>query len=59
MHHTLIGEISVSVMNVGGDSGYNVIVNGVGFEAASFKEKEHAVMFAKQLYNRLREKFPN
>lgn len=59
VHHTLIGEISVSVMNVGGDSGYNVIVNGVGFEAASFKEKEHAVMFAKQLYNRLREKFPN
>lgn len=59
VHHTLIGEISVSVMNVGGDSGYNVIVNGVGFEAASFKEKEHAVMFAKQLYNRLREKLPN
>lgn len=59
VHHTLIGEISVSVMNVGGNSGYNVIVNGVGFEAASFKEKEHAVMFAKQLYNRLREKFPN
>lgn len=59
VHHTLVGEISLSVMKVGGDSGYNVIVNGVGFEAASFKEKKHAVMFAKQLYNRLREKFPN
>lgn len=59
VHHTLIGEISMSVMKVGGSDGYNVIVNGVGFETASFKEKEHAVMFAKQLYNRLREKFPN
>lgn len=59
VHHTLIGEISISVMNVGGSDGYNVIVNGVGFKAASFKEKEHAVMFAKQLYKILKEKFSN
>lgn len=59
VHHTLIGEISLSVMKVGGSDGYNVIVNGVGFETASFKEEEHAVKFANELYKRLREKFPN
>nr|DAX46155.1 MAG TPA: hypothetical protein [Caudoviricetes sp.] len=59
VHHTLIGEISVSVMKVGGSDGYNVIVNGVGFETASFKEEEHAVKFAKELYKRLKEKFSN
>lgn len=59
VHHTLIGEISLSVMEVGGSDGYNVIVNGVGFETASFKEKEHAVKFAKELYKRLKEKFSN
>lgn len=59
VHHTLIGEISLSVMKVGGSDGYNVIVNGVGFETASFKEEEHAVKFAKELYKRLKEKFSN
>lgn len=59
VHHTLIGEISMSVMKVGGSDGYNVIVNGVGFETASFKEEGHAVKFAKELYKRLKEKFSN
>ena len=59
VHHTLIGEISISVMEDGGCDEYNVIVNGVGFETASFKEKEHAVKFAKELYKRLKEKFSN
>lgn len=59
VHHTLIGEISMSVMKVGGSDGYDVIVNGVGFETASFKEEEHAVKFAKELYKRLKEKFSN
>ena len=59
VHHTLIGEISLSVMKVGGSDGYNVIVNGVGFETASFKEEEHAVKFAKELYKRLKDKFSN
>ena len=59
VHHTLIGEISISVMEDGGCDEYNVIVNGVGYEVASFKEKEVAVKFAKQLYKRLKEKFSN
>lgn len=59
VHHTLIGEISLSVMKVGGSDGYDVIVNGVGFETASFKEEKHAVKFAKELYKRLKEKFSN
>lgn len=59
VHHTLVGEISISVMEDGGCDEYNVIVNGVGFETASFKEKEHAVKFAKELYKRLKEKFSN
>lgn len=59
VHHTLVGEISISVMEDGGCDEYNVIVNGVGFETASFKEKGHAVKFAKELYKRLKEKFSN
>lgn len=59
VHYTLVGEISLSVMKVGGSDGYNVIVNGVGFETASFKEEEHAVKFAKELYKRLKEKSSN
>lgn len=59
VHHTLVGEISISVMEDGGCDEYNVIVNGVEFETASFKEKEHAVKFAKELYKRLKEKFSN
>ena len=59
VHHTLVGEISISVMEDGGCDEYDVIVNGVGFETASFKEKEHAVKFAKELYKRLKEKFSN
>lgn len=59
VHHTLIGEISISVMEDGGCDEYNVIVNGVGYEVASFKEKEVAVKFAKELYKRLKEKFSN
>lgn len=59
VHHTLVGEISISVMEDGGCDEYNVIVNGVGYEVASFKEKEVAVKFAKQLYKRLKEKFSN
>lgn len=59
VHHTLIGEISISVMEDGGCDKYNVIVDGVGFETASFKEKEHAVLFANQLHKTLKEKFSN
>jgi len=59
VHHTLVGEISISVMEDGGCDEYNVIVNGVGYEVASFKEKEVAVKFAKELYKRLKEKFSN
>lgn len=59
VHHTLIGEISISVMEDGGCDEYNVIVNGVGFIPASFKEKDVAVKFAKELYKRLKEKFSN
>lgn len=59
VHHTLVGEISISVMEDGGCDEYNVIVNGVGYEVASFKEKEVAVKFAKELYKRLKDKFPN
>lgn len=59
VHHTLVGEISISVMEDGGCDEYNVIVNGVGYEVASFKNKEVAVKFANELYKRLREKFPN
>ena len=59
VHHTLVGEISISVMEDGGCDEYNVIVNGVGYEVASFKNKEVAVKFAKELYKRLKEKFSN
>ena len=59
VHHTLVGEISISVMEDGGCDEYNVIVNGVGYEVASFKEKEVAVKFAKELYKRLKDKFSN
>ena len=59
VHHTLVGEISMSVMEDGGCDEYNVIVNGVGYEVASFKDKEVAVKFAKELYKRLKDKFSN